>query len=307
MRRLTGCLAVVLLLCAIQPVIALADGITSDNSGVSATAADSGSKPSGGKAGATSSSIRDRAPSESSLSARDGRGADERAAAREAEIELQQQISAYMKSLDSWQTCLSQTPPGGLSPSCPQPGSPPFRTTLPAMLGAGSASASAAAQVTLTPEQVAYIAFARLHLDALKPVIGPPPEINRWKMAAVGYPLWLSGGGDPNPPAVSDEVYNLRVRLKAHVTNIDFLMGDGNVVRCQGSGLRWTPAVEPGEKSPICGYQYSNPSLPDGSYTVTARTHWDVDWTINNQTGVIQMIQTSSVELPVGELQTLVR
>ena len=228
------------------------------------------------------------------------------AAAREAEIELQRQISAYMKSLDSWRTCLSQRPPGGSAPSCQEPGSPPFRATLPAMLGTGSTSTSAS-QVTLSPEQVAYIAFARLHLDPLKPVIGPPPEINRWKMAAVGYPLWLSGGGDPNPPAVSDLVYNLRVRLKAHVTSVDFLMGDGNIVTCQGSGLRWTPAVQPGERSPVCGYQYSKPSLPEGSYTVTARTHWDVDWTINNQTGVIRMIQASSVELPVGELQTLIR
>jgi hypothetical protein len=225
---------------------------------------------------------------------------------REAEIELQRQIAAYLKSLDAWQACLSQTPAGGSAPSCQQPGSPPSRETLPAMLGTGSGSASTS-QAALSPEQVAYIAFARLHLDPLKPVIGPPPEINPWNMAAVGYPLWLSGGGDPNPPAVSDQVFNLRVRLKAHVTSVDFLMGDGNIVTCQGSGLSWTPAVEPGERSPVCGYQYSKPSLPEGNYTVTARTHWDVDWTINNQTGVIRMIQASSVELPVGELQTLIR
>lgn len=226
---------------------------------------------------------------------------DRQQAARKAGIELQRQIAAYMKSLDAWQACLSQTPPGGSAPSCQQPGSPPFRATLPTMLGTGSG------QLTLSPEQVAYIAFARLHLDPLEPVIGPPPEINRWKMAAVGYPLWLSGGGDPNPPAVSDQVFNLRVRLKAHVTSVDFLMGDGNIVTCQESGMPWTPAVQPGERSPVCGYQYSKPSLPEGSYTVTARTHWDVDWTINNQTGVIRMIQASSVELPVGELQTLIR
>jgi len=74
------------------------------------------------------------------------------------------------------------------------------------MLGTTPAS-SGAAQVSLTPQQVAYVAFARLHLEPLKPVIGPPPELNRWKMAAVA--LWLSAGGDANPPAVFDEVYNL--------------------------------------------------------------------------------------------------
>ena len=114
-----------------------------------------------------------------------------------------------------------------------------------------------APQIVLTPEQIAYIAFARLHLEPLKPVIGPPPELNRWNMAAVGYPLWLSGGGDPHPPAVWYQVFNLRVRLEARVKSVDFLMGDGNVVTCDGPGLRWTPAVKPGEKSPVCGYQYA--------------------------------------------------
>jgi hypothetical protein len=32
-----------------------------------------------------------------------------------------------------------------------------------------------------------------------------------------------------------------------------------------------------------------------------------VNWTINSQTGVIPMIQASSVGLPVGELQVLIR
>jgi hypothetical protein len=280
---------------------AFADGIYVDGGDVSARADERSAKKGSSKPNTeqTKTSTGTARRSGSDL-------AHQRAAAREAEIELQRQTSAYMKSLDAWRTCLSQTPPGGSAPSCQQPGSPPFRATLPAMLGTGSAATSAS-QVTLSPEQVAYIAFARLHLDPLKPVIGPPPEINRWKMAAVGYPLWLSGGGEPNPPAVSDQVYNLHVRLKAHVTSVDFLMGDGNIVTCQGSGLRWTSAVQPGEKSPACGYQYSKPSLPRGNYTVTARTHWDVDWTINNQTGVIRMIQASSVELPVGELQTLIR
>ena len=187
-----------------------------------------------------------------------------------------------------------------------------FRQTLrrevPGTLVTNAAAAvPGGPQIVLTPEQVAYIAFARLHLEPLKPVIGPPPELNRWKMAAVGYPLWLSGGGNPHPPAVWDQVFNLRVRLEARVKSVDFLMGDGNVVTCDGPGLPWTPAVKPGDRSPACGYQYAKPSLPDGNYTVTARTHWNVNWTINSQTGVIPMIQASSVELPVGELQVLIR
>jgi hypothetical protein len=215
--------------------------------------------------------------------------------------------------MDGWRTCMAQTlqpiVSGDAAPFCTQPVPPEFATQLPGTLVTSGAAAGAPGgpQIVLTPEQVAYIAFARLHLEPLKPVIGPPPELNRWKMAAVSYPLWLAGGGDPHPPAVWDQVFNLRVRLEARVKSVDFLMGDGNVVTCDGPGLRWTPAVEPGEESPVCGYQYAQPSLPDGNYIVTARTHWNVNWTINSQTGVIPMIQASSVELPVGELQVLVR
>jgi hypothetical protein len=197
---------------------------------------------------------------------------------------------------------------GDAAPFCTQPIPPDFATEVPGTLVTDAAAAvGGGPQIILTPEQVAYIAFARLHLEPLKPVIGPPPELNRWKMAAVGYPLWLSGGGDHHPPAVWDQVFNLRVRLEAKVKSLDFLMGDGNVVTCEGPGLSWTPAVKPGDRSPVCGYQYEKPSLPDSNYTVTARTHWNVNWTINSQTGVIPMVQASSVELPVGELQVLVR
>ena len=237
---------------------------------------------------------------------------DGQTAARAAEISLRRQVADYQAALESWRACMTQTRQpivsGDAAPFCTQPVPPDFATQLPGTLVTNAAAAvPGGPQIILTPEQIAYIAFARLHLEPLKPVIGPPPELNRWKMAAVGYPLWLSGGGDPHPPAVWDQVFNLRVRLEARVKSVDFLMGDGNVVTCDGHGLRWTPAVEPGEKSPVCGYQYAKPSLPDGNYTVTARTHWNVNWTINSQTGVIPMIQASSIELPVGELQVLVR
>jgi hypothetical protein len=248
----------------------------------------------------------------SSRSSPEGSSTKEYEQARVAETKLRQQVADYQQKMDRWRTCMSQNRQpvvaGDAAPFCTQPIPPDFATEVPGTLVTDAAAAvGGGPQIILTPEQVAYIAFARLHLEPLKPVIGPPPELNRWKMAAVGYPLWLSGGGDHHPPAVWDQVFNLRVRLEAKVKSLDFLMGDGNVVTCEGPGLSWTPAVKPGDRSPVCGYQYEKPSLPDSNYTVTARTHWNVNWTINSQTGVIPMVQASSVELPVGELQVLVR
>ena len=51
----------------------------------------------------------------------------------------------------------------------------------------------------------------------------------------------------------------------------------------------------------------SKPSLPKGNYTVTAVTTWDVTWTVNNQSGVITVPAVQTTQLPVGELQVLVR
>ena len=91
------------------------------------------------------------------------------------------------------------------------------------------------------------------------------------------------------------------------VAKIVFTMGDGESVTCRNAGTVWTRAVEPGAESPTCGYRYQKPSLPKGNYTVTARTHWAVDWSINGATGSLPMVQETTTELPVGELQALVR
>lgn len=159
----------------------------------------------------------------------------------------------------------------------------------------------------ISPQQAAQRAVARLTLTAPKPGIGPPPEINRWKMAAVGYPMWLWVEGNTNPAPVSDSVGGLFVSLDARIQQISFDMGDGHTVRCGSAGTKWTRAVEPAQKSPTCGYTYQKPSLPKGEYTITATTTWAVDWNINGTTGTIPLTQSASTTLPVGELQALVR
>ncbi|HZA73452.1 MAG TPA: Tat pathway signal sequence, partial [Propionibacteriaceae bacterium] len=132
-------------------------------------------------------------------------------------------------------------------------------------------------------------------------------ELNRWKMAAVGYPLWLWADGPTQVGPVSDSVAGLSVSLRAEVSSLTFRMGDGTVVSCTGAGDEWTEAVEPGAKAPNCGHTYTKPSLPKGSYTVSALTNWAVTWTANGQSGVINVPAGQTTELPVGELQVLVR
>ena len=125
-------------------------------------------------------------------------------------------------------------------------------------------------------------------------------------MAAVGYPLWLWAQGNTRPAPVSDSVAGLYVSLNAHIAKMVYTMGDGHTVSCYNTGTAWTADVQAGATSPTCGYTYTKPSLPKGSYTVTARTYWAVDWNINGTTGTIPFVQAASTTLPVGELQILV-
>ncbi len=162
-------------------------------------------------------------------------------------------------------------------------------------------------QPALSPQQAAYVAFARLRLAAPKPRIGPSPDLNEWKMAAVGYPLWLWADGNLDPAPVTDTVYDISVGLNARLVKVVFTMGDGHKVTCTDVSREWTSAVAAGAESPSCGYRYQKPSLPKGSYTVTANAVWAVDWNVNGTTGTIPFYQSASTTIPVGELQVLVR
>lgn len=158
----------------------------------------------------------------------------------------------------------------------------------------------------LTPQQAAEIAVARLTVPTVKPGIGPPPEINKWKMAVVGYPLWLYANGETQIGPVTDTVGAQSVSLDASLSSVTYEMGDGGSKMCTGTGTVWTPAVTPGLASPDCGYVYQKASLPSGDYTVTAKATWSVTWQINDQTGVLPITTTSTRQLPVGELQAVI-
>jgi hypothetical protein len=161
--------------------------------------------------------------------------------------------------------------------------------------------------IQVSPAQAGAIAVARLKLPTVAPGIGPSPDLNRWKMAAVGYPLWLWADGPIHVGPVSDSAGGLNVSLEANVTSLSFRMGDGNTVECAGAGDKWTKEVEPGTRAPTCGYVYTRPSLPKGNYKVSAVANWAVTWTANGQSGVINVPAVQTTELAVGELQVLIR
>lgn len=230
--------------------------------------------------------------------------------ARQREAEIQSAVKSYQNQAERFDICMVSM--GDNADKCrgavaPEFGDAPLIATYLPQPGQDKANPAAPQPITLTAEQVAYMAFVKIKLTAPKPGIGPPPSINQWNMAAVGYPLWLWGEGAVDPPLVTDSIGGLYVSLDAEISKMVFSMGDGTKVTCQGPGQKWTRSVPAGANSPTCGHVYETPSLPKGEYTVTATTYWSVAWNANGETGVIPFVQSASTAVPVGELQVLVR
>jgi hypothetical protein len=218
----------------------------------------------------------------------------------ESRKEFSAAFAEYDRRLASYNRCLLIFGPSLSNPRCGSAPTPPSSPEFSSGTFSGRGNQP-------TAGQAAAIAVARLQLPRIPPGIGPLPDINPWNMAAVGYPLWLWADGPTHVGPVSDSVAGLSVSLDAGVSSLTFRMGDGHTVTCPGVGHPWTTAVLPGTKSPSCGYSYAKPSLPDSVYTVAAIANWAVTWTSNGQSGVINVPVIDTTELPVGELQVLVR
>ncbi len=156
---------------------------------------------------------------------------------------------------------------------------------------------------------------ASMQLPDAYPQIGPDPTWNEWNMAVVGIPLWLWVEGPAQMTASRSEA-GLAVSLDARHVSTTFTMGDGRTVTCASTKPYVRNAVKPGEPSPVCGYTYQvaakSPSPTSvtnkatGTYTVTATTHWSVDWTAGGYSGTLTTQMSGSRDLPVGELQAVV-
>jgi hypothetical protein len=221
---------------------------------------------------------------------------------RDARAKFSAALAHYDRQLATYTRCVRTFNPSLNSAGCGNPPTPPTAPEFGSDTFSGRGN-----QPRVTAGQAAAIAVARLQLPTIAPGIGPSPELNPWNMAAVGYPLWLWANGPTHVGPVSDSVAGLSVSLEAEVSSLTFRMGDGHVVNCPGTGNPWTTAVEPGRESPNCGYSYAKPSLPADTYTVAAIANWAVTWTSNGQSGVINVPAVDTTELPVGELQVLVR
>jgi len=127
------------------------------------------------------------------------------------------------------------------------------------------------------------------------------------EIGTVGIPLWLwteQGATTWGPNTATASVPGLSVTATAQAKWIDWDLGDGSTMRCEGPG---TPYIPGQVESPTCDHVYiaSSAGRQGDVYTVTGTTTWEVTWSGGGMSGVLQVTRSSSATVPIGELQVL--
>ncbi|QSB14916.1 hypothetical protein JQS43_00525 [Natronosporangium hydrolyticum] len=134
--------------------------------------------------------------------------------------------------------------------------------------------------------------------------------------ALVNLPVWLwtDTGGNiwPDEPlhevAAAPEV-GQQVDAFAEPLRIEWDMGDGQTVTCEGPGDAWAPGntfLPPSD----CHHVYRRTSRhePGGTYEIIAITTWRVWWWINgDEDGELEIEVGSTLDYQVDEIQVLSR
>ncbi|MGW3149750.1 ATP/GTP-binding protein [Streptomyces sp. NPDC001177] len=165
--------------------------------------------------------------------------------------------------------------------------------------------AAAPPAVTVDPEQLAREAVDRMLLTG--PALASPRPAGRY---LVGMPMWMWVNQSPTtygPNSAAASLAGVTVTATAKVTRIDWQMGDGTQVTCQGPGTTYAASYGKRE-SPTCGHTYTRTSAtqPGGKYTVTAIATWTVNWqTTGGETGQFTETRQSQKQVAIGELQVV--
>jgi hypothetical protein len=119
-------------------------------------------------------------------------------------------------------------------------------------------------------------------------------------------PVWLWVDKTENtwgPIERSASVPGLTVTATAHVKAINWSMGDGYTIRCEGPGTPYAKSM--GIKdSPDCGHRYKKTSreMPKCVFPVTGTAQWDITWQSTlGDTGQISVTQQANTQMRIGE------
>lgn len=159
-------------------------------------------------------------------------------------------------------------------------------------------------QETIDPAVLAQRAVDSMTL--LGPDIASPRATGRY---TVGVPVWMwvnQSATNYGPNTASASAGGVTVTATAKVSKIVWQMGDGSTVTCAGPGTPYKGSSAM-VQSPTCGHRYSATSAgaPGGRYSVMATSTWAIDWQGGGQSGQLEEIRQSDMQVSVGELQVV--
>lgn len=132
------------------------------------------------------------------------------------------------------------------------------------------------------PPGFSYAQTRTLELPRVNARMAPVPTGD----IVVGVPvhLWLD---DPQWETQTKQMWidGTRVDLQAVPRTIEWDMGDGTVITCDGPGTPFDPSRAASDQRPVCGYTYQSTSLHgarDQRFRVIARSVWHLQWWASN-------------------------
>jgi hypothetical protein len=157
------------------------------------------------------------------------------------------------------------------------------------------------------PEELARQALASISLRA--PRISVAPRRGNGP-GLVGLPVWMWASPGPNyfgPLDASASEQGLTVTITARVSRIEWDMGNGETVSCDGPGTPYqVDGPNAGGPSPTCGYDGGYPRA--GEYRISATTFWRVTWSASSggAGGTFDLTRTSGgTTIEIDELQVV--
>ena len=141
-------------------------------------------------------------------------------------------------------------------------------------------------------EAIAYAARAGFALPSPNISMSPSGDVP----ILVRVPVWMwIPSGDWRTESATASVPGGSVTVTATPSSVDWQMGDGTTVSCEGPGTAYDPRVhDPDADSPDCGHTYTTASAEND---VTAHMTWEVSWaSTDGDGGDLPVLTTTSSE-----------
>jgi hypothetical protein len=156
------------------------------------------------------------------------------------------------------------------------------------------------------PAILAQQAESKLGLAGPNIQLSPPEGSEQ----VVGLPTWMwttVSNATWTRHSATAAVAGESVTATATAASIEWSMGDGSTVTCDGPGTPYSSTYGAHASSPTCGYTYTTPSstAAHGTFPVTGTTTWRVTWAGGGQNGALTIRRSTTVRVVVDEAEAV--